>query len=134
MRETKEVGGNPGFGGSAAPRPAMTNLVEDLPTTERRPAAAPPRPRSRAKYVAIFVLLAVAAGGTAAYLHFQNRISTDDATVDGHIAAVSPKIAGEVVEVLVKDNQPVKAGDVLVRIDARDFQARVSQARAAVLQ
>jgi membrane fusion protein (multidrug efflux system) len=133
MMQRKEVGSDPGFGASPAPSTPMTNLVEEMPQTERRPAPVA-RPRSHAKYVVIFVLLIAAAAGTAAYLHFQNRVSTDDATVEGHVSAVAPKIAGNVIEVLVKDNQPVKAGDVLVRIDPRDFQAKVSQTKAAVMQ
>jgi membrane fusion protein (multidrug efflux system) len=116
--QRKELGSDPGFGASPAPAKPMTNLVEDLPQTERRPAPAA-RPRSRAKYVVLFLVLIAAAAGVTAYLHFQNRVSTDDATVDGHISAVAPKISGNVIEVLVKDNQPVKAGDVLVRIDPR---------------
>ena len=48
--------------------------------------------------------------------------------------AIAPKIPGNVLEVLVLDNQPVKAGDVLVRIDPRDYQARVDIARAALVQ
>jgi membrane fusion protein (multidrug efflux system) len=68
------------------------------------------------------------------YLHYQNQVTTDDATVDGHIAAIAPKITGNVTDVLVLDNQPVKAGDVLVRIDARDYQAKVDLAKAAVLE
>jgi membrane fusion protein (multidrug efflux system) len=111
-----------------------TDLVEEVTRTERRPVPAAP-PRSKAKYLVLAVaLIAAIVSGIAVYLHFQNRESTDDATVDGHISAVAPKIAGNVVEVLVKDNQPVKAGDVLVRIDPRDFQAKVSQAQASVLQ
>ena len=54
--------------------------------------------------------------------------------MDAHITAVAPKIPGNVLEVLVMDNQPVKAGDVLVRIDPRDYQARVDIARAALVQ
>jgi membrane fusion protein (multidrug efflux system) len=57
-------------------------------------------------------------------------VSSDDAEVDGHIDAVAPKISGNVVEVLVDDNQEVKAGQVLVRIDPRDFQAKVDIAKA----
>src|SRR5271157_893182 len=87
------------------------------------------------KFVFILVLLLVmAGGGTATYLHFLNRVSSDDANVDGHITAVAPKISGNVAEVLVLDNQQVKAGQVLVRIDPRDFQAKVDQAKAALLQ
>ncbi|MEI9970759.1 MAG: biotin/lipoyl-binding protein [Ignavibacteriota bacterium] len=43
--------------------------------------------------------------------------------MDGHISAIAPKITGNVLEVAVLDNQQVKAGDVLVRIDPRDYQA-----------
>jgi len=66
------------------------------------------------------------------FFHYRGRESSDDAQVDGHIAPVSAKISGNVIEVLVDDNQPVKAGQVLVRIDPRDYQVRVDQARAAL--
>jgi membrane fusion protein (multidrug efflux system) len=77
---------------------------------------------------AALLLLAAA----SLFLYYHGRESTDDAQVDGHIAPVSAKISGNVIEVLVDDNQPVKAGQVLVRIDPRDYQARVDQARAAL--
>jgi membrane fusion protein (multidrug efflux system) len=64
------------------------------------------------------------------YLHYRVRESTDDAQVDGHIAPVASKIYGNVAQVLVDDNQEVKAGQVLVKIDPRDFQAQVDEARA----
>jgi membrane fusion protein (multidrug efflux system) len=64
--------------------------------------------------------------------HGRNRESTDDAQVDGHIAPISAKISGSVLEVLVQHNQHVKAGQVLVRLDPRDYQARVDQSRAAL--
>jgi membrane fusion protein (multidrug efflux system) len=59
-------------------------------------------------------------------------VSTDDAQVDGHLVPMSSKIYGDIAEVRVDDNQPVKAGQVLVRIDPRDYQARVDQAKAAL--
>jgi membrane fusion protein, multidrug efflux system len=100
------------------------------------PADAPALPRKsrRVQFVFLFFVIAAAAAGVAAYLHFKDRVSTDDATVDGHVTAIAPKIAGNVVEVAVLDNQPVKAGDILVRIDPRDFQAKVDLAKAAVLE
>ena len=58
--------------------------------------------------------------------------STDDAYVEGTISPVSAKVAGHIVELLVQDNQAVKQGDLLLRVDPRDFQARREQARAAV--
>jgi membrane fusion protein (multidrug efflux system) len=66
------------------------------------------------------------------YLHYRNRVSTDDAQVDGHMIPMSARISGTVAEVLVYDNETVKAGQMLVRLDPRDYQARVDQAKAAL--
>jgi membrane fusion protein (multidrug efflux system) len=90
--------------------------------------------RSPVKFIVLGMLLLAVAAATWAYFHFLDRVSSDDAQVDAHITAIAPKIPGNVLEVLVNDNQPVKAGDVLVRIDPRDYQARVDIARAALLQ
>jgi membrane fusion protein (multidrug efflux system) len=74
------------------------------------------------------VLLAIA--GLLFYYH--NRESTDDAQVDGHITPVASKVYGRVAEVLVLDNQAVKAGQVLVKLDAQDSQAALDQAKGAL--
>jgi membrane fusion protein, multidrug efflux system len=73
------------------------------------------------------VVLAALAG---LFLYYRNRESTDDAQVDGHITAISSKVYGRVAEVLVNDNQEVKAGQVLVKLDPRDYQAALDQAKA----
>ena len=65
-------------------------------------------------------------------VYYHNRETTDDAQVDGHITPIASKIYGRVAEVLVTDNQPVKAGQVLVKIDPRDYQASLDQAKAAL--
>jgi membrane fusion protein (multidrug efflux system) len=115
---------------------SMPNAVEDL--ANDRPAAtnlAPePQKRPRARFAVVILLLVVAGAAVGAWLHYQDRVSTDDATVDGHVTSIAPKVSGTVIEVLVKDNQPVKAGQVLVRIDPRDYQAKVDLAKAGVLQ
>jgi membrane fusion protein (multidrug efflux system) len=64
---------------------------------------------------------------TARYL-----VSTDDAYVDVHSAMLSPKISGYISDVPVNDNQHVKAGDVIARIDPRDYQTALDQAHANV--
>ena len=94
--------------------------------------ASRPRPRSKALFVVLGggVILALVALGF--WLHLRYRVSTDDAQVDGHIVPISSKVFGSVLEVLVRDNQHVKAGDVLVRIDPRDFQAKADQQKAAL--
>ncbi len=60
------------------------------------------------------------------------RESTDDAFIDGHIVSIASKAPGEVVAMHVVENQAVKAGDVLVEVDPRDYDVRVSQKRAAL--
>jgi membrane fusion protein (multidrug efflux system) len=59
-------------------------------------------------------------------------VTTDDAYVDAHSVLISPKVSGYISEVPVDDNQPVKAGQVIARIDARDYQTSLDQARANV--
>src|SRR5262245_19733637 len=76
--------------------------------------------------------LLLAAAATSAFVYYGGRVSTDDAQVDAHIAPVAPKVPGNIAEILVGDNQTVKAGQVLLRIDSRDYDARVAQARAAL--
>ena len=57
--------------------------------------------------------------------------STDDAYVETTTVSVSPKVNGQIVKVLVKDNQPVKKGDVVAVIDKIDYQVKLEQATAA---
>jgi membrane fusion protein (multidrug efflux system) len=58
--------------------------------------------------------------------------STDDAYVGGDVTVIAPKVAGFIAEVAVADNQPVHAGDLLVKIDDRDYRAALAKAVAAV--
>jgi membrane fusion protein, multidrug efflux system len=82
--------------------------------------------------VVLAVVLVTAAGGWHWWTVGRFIRSTDDAFVQADISAVSPKIQGYVRDVQVADNQEVKAGDVLVVIDEREFAARVDQARATL--
>ena len=109
-------------------------MVDDLEKAEQTKLEAPVERRSPVKFIVLAMLVLAVAAGVWAYYHFRDRVSSDDAQVDAHITAVAPKIPGTVLEVLVRDNQQVKAGDVLVRIDPRDYQAKVNEARAALLQ
>jgi membrane fusion protein (multidrug efflux system) len=94
---------------------------------DRRPWA-----RRRVRVLAAGALALAALIATVVHRHYRDRVSTDDAQVDGHITPVSSKIHGTVLDMLVKDNEHVKAGQVLMRIDPRDYQVRVDQARAAL--
>jgi membrane fusion protein (multidrug efflux system) len=61
-----------------------------------------------------------------------NTVSTDDAYVNSYPTFVAPRVAGQVSEVLVKDNQRVKRGDVLVRLDREPYEVQLAIAEAAV--
>ncbi len=58
--------------------------------------------------------------------------STDDAYVGGDVTVIAPKVAGFIAEVAVTDNQAVHAGDLLVKLDDRDYRAALAKATAAV--
>jgi membrane fusion protein (multidrug efflux system) len=59
--------------------------------------------------------------------------STDDAFIDAHVSNIGARVAGQVTQVYVDDNQLVKAGDPLVEIDPPDYQVKLDQARAQLL-
>lgn len=75
-------------------------------------------------------LIVVCAGWAMA--RSNGETSTDNAYVRGDVTSLAPKVAGYITAVEVEDNQAVKAGDVLFRIDDRDFRARLAQAAASV--
>ncbi|MBZ5581348.1 MAG: HlyD family secretion protein [Acidobacteriia bacterium] len=112
----------------------MPKAVEEMSKIEPSEMSAAPRGRSRAGIVLLVLAVIAAAIAYAVYMHYRDRVSSDDAQVDGHISAIAPKIAGTVAQVLVNDNQPVKAGQVLVRIDPGDYQVKVDVARAELLR
>ena len=106
---------------------------------ERQPAARGHANRGgmlRRRLLALVAAAGLIAVGLAVgipyYLYAVSHESTDDAFIDGHIIAVSPRVAGHVAKVHVTDNQQVAAGDLLVELDPRDFQARLDAARAAL--
>jgi membrane fusion protein (multidrug efflux system) len=82
--------------------------------------------------LAVVVALAAIGWGAWAWHKSTIEVSTDDAYVEGMISPVSAKVSGHVVELLVADNQAVRAGEVLLKVDRRDYEAKRDQARAAV--
>jgi len=88
------------------------------------------RKRGHVRIIAPIVLVVLVVAGYFLWRYFSTYESTDDAQVDGHLNAISARINGQVSEVLVDEEQIVKAGDVLVRIDPRDYQVAVARAEA----
>jgi membrane fusion protein (multidrug efflux system) len=91
-------------------------------------------PRKRRRLLpfllAAAVLVALVVGGLFLWRYLNTYESTDDAQVDGHINAVSSRITGNVVEVRAEDEQIVRAGDVLVQLDPKDFEVALTKAQA----
>ncbi|MFT3998815.1 MAG: HlyD family secretion protein [Rhizobium sp.] len=113
------------------------NIQVPPAATAEAPAAAA-EPKAGRKLVKRGVLIAALVAGVAFCADFGYRYwtvgrfieSTDDAYVKADYTTIAPKVAGYIKEVLVNDNDKVKAGQVLARIDDRDFQAALSQAKA----
>jgi membrane fusion protein (multidrug efflux system) len=96
---------------------------------------APSRQAIRRAALAFAAALGVA--GAAAFGHYYVTTgryleTTDDAYVKADSTIIAPKVSGYIAEVLVADNEPVKAGQVLARIDDRDFKTALKQAQADV--
>src|ERR1700731_2596108 len=98
----------------------MAELAKDAKISRRR---------SRfGRILALALIVAIlAVGGYYLRKYFSTYETTDDAQVDGHIDAVSSRINGHVMDVLVEDEQYVKAGDLLVRIDPKDYEVAVAK-------
>jgi membrane fusion protein (multidrug efflux system) len=114
----------------------LENATKAPRLTEELQLEEPPAPKGLANPKVLRLLLGagavVLAGAVGLIVYYYNRESTDDAQVDGHITPMASKVYGRVAQVLVEDNQAVKAGQVLVKIDARDYQAALDQAKASL--
>ncbi|MGI4745480.1 MAG: HlyD family secretion protein [Janthinobacterium lividum] len=82
----------------------------------------------------VLFLLVLVAGGIYFWLTTRGEETTDDAFTSGRTITVSPHVSGYVVELAVNDNQFVHEGQVLLRIDPRDFQATRDSAQATLDQ
>lgn len=81
---------------------------------------------------AAIVLIAALVGGLLYWMDARHYESTDDAFVAARSFSVASKVGGYVTDIPVTDNQHVKAGDVLARIDERDYRIALDQATAQV--
>lgn len=116
--------------------------VPDIPMEKLAgpPSAAPAepaKPKHALRRIALAGVALAALGGAGYWGHGywtvgRFEVSTDDAYVKADSTTIAPKISGYIAEVLVRDNEPVKAGQILARIDDRDFRVALDQARADV--
>ena len=93
------------------------------------------RKRRARVWLILGIILLIAAGvGFFVWMETSGREATDDAQVDGHIAPISARVGGTVIDIKVTDNQEVKAGDILFRIDPADYKVAVDQAAAELAE
>lgn len=68
--------------------------------------------------------------GTKAYLYYSKHVDTDDAQIDGDISPVVARVGGYVQEIKFEENTRVNEGEVLVKLDDRDYKVKLEQALA----
>lgn len=102
-----------------------------------QPETAQPARRNHTRNIMaaiVFALMAII-GVIAVYFYIQYKdthISTDDAYVNGNIHTIASKVPGTVARILVKDNQFVKKGDILLGLDLADYEVRVNEASSGL--
>jgi membrane fusion protein, multidrug efflux system len=117
------------------PAEAVQDLLPQLDTAVPAAARASYKNRLRRLLMAGSAVALLAAGTWYGWEYWtvgRFLVSTDDAYVKADNTTIAPKVSGYLTEVLVGDNEQIKAGQVLARIDPRDFQVALDQAKADV--
>ena len=110
---------------------AMGEMADDRQRRDPGPSVNGKR-IARAKILAPIVVLLLAAATAFACHYYAGWESTDDAQIDGYINPISSRVSGYVTNVYVDDNQYVKAGTLLARIDPKDYEVAVASAQATL--
>jgi membrane fusion protein (multidrug efflux system) len=115
----------------------MTDTAQTAQLRAAVPQAGTRVSGAKLKHAALGLALAAGIFAAADYGHYywttgRFLVSTDDAYVDVHSSLIAPKVSGYISEVPVDDNEHVKAGQVIARIDSRDYQTALDKARADV--
>jgi membrane fusion protein, multidrug efflux system len=113
------------------------SAVADALDRETRPAVQDRARFKDWKRFALYAAIGLGAMVSATYAYHWVTVgrfieSTDDAYVGGDITVIAPKVSGFIERVAVTDNQPVKAGDLLVKLDDKDYRAALDRAQANV--
>ena len=114
-------------------QPAQSNKYENAPG-EPQGAGHPHEPwrkwRSLKTIFLVAAMLVICCALVVWWIKAQKFERTDDAYVAGHIHAMSFRVGGTISQVQIDDNEPVKAGQPLARLDPRDFEVQLKQAEA----
>src|SRR5579872_2634758 len=112
-----------------------TEILKEEEMTERSaPASKGPRSYFQqhpwAKWGLLSVMIIVLVGLYFAWRYYSVRESTDDAQIDGNVYPISARIGGHTIGVEVENNEFVKKGTILVRLDPTDYQVVLEHAQA----
>jgi membrane fusion protein, multidrug efflux system len=86
------------------------------------------------RLIFVLVLVIAAIGAFLYWFSIRDLIDTDDAYTEGRAVTIAPRIAGQVIALDVSDNQRVRKGDVLIRIDPRDYKTALDKTAAQLTQ
>jgi membrane fusion protein (multidrug efflux system) len=108
--------------------------VEEIAITPIETVEAPPHKRRSARRIALMLIvpLLIVLGGGYMWLTSGRYITTDNAYVRQDVISISPDVTGRIVAVSVGENQRVKAGDILFKIDPEPYRIALEQADAAL--
>ena len=122
------------MGSTTTQSPESTRPPEQLSSSTGVGAGRAPARRRKLSLKILFTVLGLALIGVAVqlYRYYASWESTDDAEIDGYIYPVSSRVSGYVVRVMVDDNQYVERGTVLARLDPKDFEVAMANAKATL--
>ena len=132
LDELPKTGFRPGPNGAPAPAPAPASPQLTPTPPEQKPAS----PAKKRKALLLIVPLVLALGTAVGFwLHYAAQFeSTDNAFIEADVHPISSRIAGNIQEVLVEDNQSVTAGQPVAMLDPRDYQMKLQAAQTALEQ
>lgn len=106
---------------------SRSQSMESTPAPKREEQ---PDVKARLRRVALIAIPVVVLAGLGLWLSSRNKVSTEDAQVDGHLVSIAAKVQGSVGDLKVRDNEVVKQGQVLLTLDDQDYAAALAKAKA----
>ncbi len=86
--------------------------------------------QQKKKFITIAVIVLVIIAGILFYINSLKYQTTDDAYVESDLIQIAPRVSGQIKEIYIQDNQPIKEGDLIAKIDDTDYKIKLEQAQA----